>query len=111
MDTIKDILSSYRKPVPTNGSKRGINIKYETALQFAKYVGLPVLVVLRLFKIYGMNETLSIRGWLYDVPHDPSRGGKIALAHWKLKQLREKKVGSTAPSKLNPSPVISRASF
>lgn len=82
-------LAKYK--VKRTEGKRPINERWETAKEFGEYVGLPTTFVLRLFKIYGIDRTLSIKSWLFDVPHDTNRGGKIALAHWRLKQLRDAK--------------------
>jgi len=87
IDSIGVILEKYKKPIIDTGKKtRPINPVWEQANQFGKYVGMPTTAVMRLFKLYGMGKVLSIKSWLYDIPYDKNRGGKIALAHWKLKQ-------------------------
>lgn len=92
MNNIGSILEKYKKPIQNPAKKsRPINPIWESAAEFGKYVGIPTVVVLRLFRLYGMKETLGIRSWLADVPYDPKRGGKIALAHWWLKELKNKK--------------------
>lgn len=86
METINEILDKYKKV--ENKSTRAVNEKWERAQEFGKYVGIPTTVVMRLFKLYGESNTLKIRSWLYDIPYNNNRGGKIALAHWKLKQAK-----------------------
>lgn len=93
MNSINNILNNYSK-LEKNGAKnkkkeRPINMKWEQAKQFGEYVGIPTTVVLRMFKLYDIKTVLSLRSWLYDIPYDNRKGGKIALAYWKLKQPRE----------------------
>lgn len=83
-EAIGATLAKYQ--IKKNESKRPINERWEQAKDFGEYVGLPTTFVMRLFKIYGVDKVLGIRSWLYDAPHDNSKGGKIALAYWKLKQ-------------------------
>ena len=98
MDNIQSILLNKR--IQVTKSKRPINKTYEAASEFGNYVGLHPIVVLRLFKLYGISQTLSIKSWLYDVPYNPKKGGKIALAHWKLKE-DQKRRAVNASSKLS----------
>lgn len=84
MKNLKDILKNRR--FKSQESTRPINNRYEVAREFGDYVGIPAIPVMRLFKLYGMEKVLGIRSWLYDIPFDPAKGGKIALANWKLKQ-------------------------
>jgi len=89
MGNLDDLLQKRKLEIAAKaheGFKRDINTKWEVADEFGKYVGLPTTFVLRLFRIYGQNKVLSIRSWLKDCPYDPAKGGKIALAVWKLKQ-------------------------
>lgn len=83
MEKFSEILK--KKQIVQTTSIKPINHTWEIACDFGKATGLTPPQVLRLFKIYGQEKTLSIRGWLSDVKCDPSRGGKIALANWKLK--------------------------
>jgi len=93
MNTLKALLDN-KQVLKPNQSKRPINMNFEQAFEFGKYVGLSTFFVMRLFKTYGKKEVLSIRSWLYDCPFDPKRGGKIALSHWKLKEMiKNKTVG------------------
>lgn len=68
--------------------QRPINEKFEQAREFGKYVGIDTILVMRLFKLYGMGEVLNIRSWLADCPFDNRKGGKFTLAIWKLKENR-----------------------
>lgn len=94
MDTIKNLLTIDRfKKLEDNGKKhRPINDRFEKAKEFGDYVGINVIMVLKLFKIYGMAEVLYIRSWLADCPFDTRKGGKFALAMWKLKENAAKKM-------------------
>jgi hypothetical protein len=83
---IRNILKN--KQIKLHKGKRPINELWETADEFGKYVGIPTPVVLRMFKLYGKGKVLGLRSWLYDTPYDPRKGGKIALANWKLKELQ-----------------------
>lgn len=90
MQNIGSILEKYKKPTNDPAKKtRPINPVWEQAQDFGKYVGMPTTAVMRLFKLYGMGNVLGIKSWLYDIPYDKNRGGKIALAHWKLKELKK----------------------
>lgn len=73
------------KPIERK-SGRPINERFEKAKEFGEYVGISPIVVMRLFKLYGEERVLKIRSWLKDIPYDNRKGGKIALAHWKLKE-------------------------
>lgn len=70
-----------------NESAKPINENYEQAREFGQYVGLNPIFVLKLFKQYGKEKVLSQRGWLKDIPYDPTRGGKTALIVWRLKNI------------------------
>jgi hypothetical protein len=83
MKSISDILSKQKIEVKSN--ERPINTTYEEARQFAEYLGINTLFVLRQFKIFGKSAVLKQRGWLKDIPYDPARGGKQALLVWRLK--------------------------
>ena len=85
MQDLKSILAN-KQLVITKG-KRPLNLTFEEACQFGEYVGINIFVVMKLFKLYGKEKVLSLRSWLYDCPFDSKKGGKIALAHWKLKEL------------------------
>lgn len=75
------------KKLEDDGKKhRPINEKFEQAKEFGKYVGIDTILVMRLFKIYGVGEVLGIRSWLADCPFDNRKGGKFTLAIWKLKE-------------------------
>lgn len=91
MNNIKTLLNTdrYKRADPSVKS-RSINERYEKAQEFGKYVGINTILVLRLFKLYGMGKVLNIRSWLADCPYDNKKGGKFALAIWKLKSDREK---------------------
>ena len=91
MENLKDVLAKYQ-PVKQTSGTRPINTNWEKAQEFGKYVGIPTLVVLRLFRLYSPEKVLALRSWLYDIPSNPQKGGKIALAHWKLKNTYGKKV-------------------
>lgn len=84
MDNLKDLLNPnrFKKPI---GNTRPINERYEKAREFGIYVGIDTILVLRLFRLYGMEKVLSIRSWLADCPYDNRKGGKFVLAIWKLK--------------------------
>jgi len=86
MNNIKEIL--LKKKIFKSSSKRPINIKWEQAEEFGRYVGIQTPMVMRLFKLYGLENVLAIKSWLSDIPFDPAKGGKIALANWKLKELQ-----------------------
>ena len=94
MDGIKIVLDRKRYIKP-NKNQRPVNQSYELAKEFGEYCEIPVLVVLRFFRLYGQEIVLSIKSWLYDVPFDSARGGKIALATWKLKELKKAQVSTT----------------
>lgn len=92
MQSLADILGNTKVVAEDKPKKyRPINETWELADEFGKYVGMSTTAVLRLFKLYGKGNVLAIKSWLYDVPYDKSKGGKIALAHWKLKTEREAK--------------------
>jgi hypothetical protein len=84
VDNLKTILENKRFLKPQVG-KRPINQRWETAKEFGDYVGLATPIVLRLFRLYGESKVLNLRTWLYDIPYDSRKGGKLALAIWKLK--------------------------
>ena len=87
MNNLKSLLdpNRYRKIEVGDKKQRPINTRFEQAREFGNYVGINTILVLRLFKIYGMGEVLSIRSWLADCPYDNKKGGKFTLAIWKLK--------------------------
>lgn len=93
MQTVGDLLNieRFKKNEPDGKKQRPVNPRFEQAREFGKYVGIDTILVLRLFKIYGMGETLNIRSWLADCPFDNRKGGKFTLAIWKLKELKAEK--------------------
>lgn len=46
--------------------QRPINLVWEEASEFGQYVRLSTPFVMKLFKIYGKNEVLSLRSYLKD---------------------------------------------
>lgn len=92
MQNINNLLDPNRFKKIDDGKKhRPINERYEKAQEFGKYVGINTILVMRLFKMYGMGEVLNIRSWLADCPYDNQKGGKFTLAIWKLKELKAEK--------------------
>lgn len=85
MENLKLDFLKYQVP---QTSPRPINLLWEQANEFGKYVGIPTPMVLRMIKKFGPKKVFSMRSWLYDIPFDPKRGGKIALAYWRLKQMK-----------------------
>lgn len=72
----------FKKPIE---HKRDINLSYEEAQEFGKYVGLNTIFVLRLFKTYGKQKVLNLRSWLKDMPNKETK--KLpGLIIWKLKR-------------------------
>ena len=60
-----------------------INLKYEKASEFGKYVGLTPIFVLKLFKNFGEEKVLSLRSWIKDYDCKD----KKSMIYWKLKQV------------------------
>lgn len=85
MNNLGSILSK-KEYKPADNSARGVNVAWEQATEFGEYVGIPTVAVLRLFKNYGAEKVLGLKGWIKDAPCDPKKGGKMALLSWKLKQ-------------------------
>lgn len=85
MQGISTILSKKIVKV-SEANARPVNVEWEQAGEFAKYVGVPTTFVMRLFSKYGVGRVLSLKSWIKDAPSDPKKGGKVALLSWKLKQ-------------------------
>lgn len=75
----RDLLQRYKK---STGKK--VNKTWEEAEEFASYVGLKTLFVLKLFRLYGKEKVLGLKSWLKDAPNDPKKFPGLVV--WKLKQ-------------------------
>ena len=84
MNTIRDILITKRIAEIKNQSQRPINLKWERAKEFGEYIGVPTVLVLRLFKDFGESKVISLKSWIKDYPVD-SRGA-FRILKWKLLQ-------------------------
>lgn len=63
MNSINTIIKNY-STLDKNAAKlknKPINIKWEQAKEFGEYVGIPITVVLRMFKVYDIKTVLSLR--------------------------------------------------
>lgn len=93
MRALSEVLKKVKivKSVPT-GKKR--NPDWEDAVEFGAYVNINPKMVMVLFKKYGKEAVLSLRGWLKDVPNARSF---YSLAIYKLKkdQLEKTKLTSS----------------
>jgi len=82
MESLNQILKN--KTIKRSGG-RPINMKWEKAKEFGKYVGLPTVFVLKLFTIYSEERVLSLRSWLQDLPHNTNKFPGLVI--WKLKTI------------------------
>lgn len=83
MEQINTLLKEKRFEKVT--SKRKVNEKYEQAKILAEYIDVPIFVIMRLQKKYGIEKTARLRSFLKDYPNlDKKRA--IGLCHWYLKQ-------------------------
>lgn len=73
MEAIKSILVK-RETAKPKISARPLNPRWEAAKEFGEYVGIPTIMVMRLFKLYGMEKTLALRSDLADFPHSDKFG-------------------------------------
>ncbi len=82
MESIDNILRNHRI-IRSKGRK--LNTQWEIADEFGKYVNVPVIIVLKLFKKYGEMKVLALRSWLRDLEVKPGHKDKTGLLIWKLK--------------------------
>lgn len=75
-----------KKNIKITNSKRKLNQTWEVADEFAKYVGLNTIFVLKIFKIYGEQNVLALRSYLKDFPDKKTYKDKCGLITWKLKE-------------------------
>lgn len=83
MDSLFTILEQ-KKKIKKIASKRPINERYEQAKEIGEYIGIPVFVIMRLEKQYGVEKVARLKTFLKDYPNlDKKRA--IGLCHWFLK--------------------------
>ena len=80
----KFIYKRYKRNLERKNRRR-VNIKWERAEEFAKYVGLSTTFVLKLFREFGEERVLSLRSDLRDI--DCDRKKFPGLVYWKLRQI------------------------
>lgn len=77
-------LEKYRPPEKSESS-RPVNLRWEKADEFGKYVGMPTPFVMRLFKMFGEDKVLGQRSWFKDCGGDPKRIWGLAM--WRMKEV------------------------
>lgn len=68
------------KPIENNSKSNRV---YEQAVEFASYVNLKPLFIMKLFRVYGVSKVLNEKSWLKDIPS--FKGSKAGLLIWRLK--------------------------
>lgn len=86
MEKIKDFIHSRKLKIAS--STRAVNTTWEIATEFAHYLGLNTIFVLKLFKNYGQQNVLSLRSYMKDFPDKGKFKTKNGLIVWKLEQLK-----------------------
>ena len=81
MEKISNLLKDKKFEKPLAAKK--INLKFEKASEFAKYVELNPIFVLKLFKLFGEEKVLGLRSWIKDYDCKD----KKSMIYWKLKEL------------------------
>jgi len=89
MNTLEDLINKKRLEIKRTDKPSRVNLKWEQAKEFIRYVGFEddfslTVYILKLFKIYGQGQVLSLKSWLKDYSCDKNRIRGLLV--WKLKK-------------------------